>query len=147
MGAKYVSGSMRGAGSVEENRLFSFTRRSICCSTGPTLFTDSCHYLRLMTFCPICQPTPFAETRTTKAHDKEVFEEDLSVAVRAFQTMSVETYMTTICCYKTNVCSWEGKWRTGRQTGTKINLCAEIIIRTPCNLNNIQIVILVVIPK
>lgn len=67
MGAKYVSGSVRGAGSVEERRLFSFTRSSICCSPAPTLFTDSCHYLRLIRFYPICRTTLFTETRTTRA--------------------------------------------------------------------------------
>lgn len=62
-----MSGSVRGAGSVEERRLFSFTRSSICCSPAPTLFTDSCHYLRLIRFYPICRTTLFTETRTTRA--------------------------------------------------------------------------------
>lgn len=85
MGAKYVSGSMRGAGSVEESRLFSFTRSSICCSPAPTLFTDSCHYLRLIRFYPICQSTLFTETRTTQALNREVSQWGLSVSACGFR--------------------------------------------------------------
>lgn len=79
-----MSGSMQGAGSVEESRLFSFDRSSICCSPTPMLFTDSCHYLRLIRFHPICQSTLFTETWTNQTFNREVSQRGLSVSACVF---------------------------------------------------------------
>ncbi len=153
MGAKYVSGSMRGAGSVEESRLFSFTRSSICCSPAPTLFTDSCHYLRLIRFYPICRSTLFTETRTTQALNKEVPQRGLSVGACGFRfSIGQNKYENDLfLCNKPKrmipICFCEGKWQcTDSETGTNTHLCAYTdTLATYNNLNNLSILILVAI--
>lgn len=157
MGAKYVSGSMQGAGSVEESRLFSFTRSSICCSPAPTLFTDSCHYLRLIRFYPICQSTLFTETRTTQALNKEVSQWGLSVGACGFRfSIGRNKYENDLLLCNTHrrmipICFCGGKLQcTGRQRDRykHTHLCAYTdTLATYNNLNNLQILILVAIPK
>lgn len=145
MGAKYVSGSMRGAGSVEKSRLFSFTRSSICCSPAPTLFTDSCHYLRLMRFYPISQSTLFTETRTTNMLNKEVSQRGLSVSTCGFRFSTgwnkCENELLLWNKHKRiiNICSRESKGQcVHNEICTNTHLCVythiHIIINVPCGL-------------
>lgn len=120
MGAKYVSGSMQGAGSVEESRLFSFDRSSICCSPTPMLFTDSCHYLRLIRFHPICQSTLFTETWTNQTFNREVSQRGLSVSACVF-------FWFSICWNKSENLFWSHKreeWLIF--ASVKANGCAQI---------------------
>lgn len=106
MGAKYVSGSMQGAGSLEKSRLFSFTRSSICCSPAPTLFTDSCHYLCLMRSIqfpdPHCSQKHGQQMHLTRKYHRKVFQ---STHVVCSWTLA-ETNVKMSCCYETNVKEW-----------------------------------------